>query len=79
MEKRKLEKREKCSFCTKIIAKHLIPENDNVKPNGVAYWKGDIVHSKCFREFNGQEEFKEGGIRTNYKLENIGCEGEYFQ
>ena len=79
MEKGKLQKRERCSFCLRSISSHLIPENDNTKPKGVAFFKGNMVHSKCFNRANGNGEFKEGGIKHSFKLENVGYEGEYFR
>jgi len=79
MEKRKIKKSPKCKFCKRVIDKKLIPINDDVKPRGVAYFKGDIVHSKCFRQANGQEEYKESAVKSNYNLENMGLIGEYIR
>lgn len=79
MEKRKIIKSRKCKFCTLVINKRLIPRNDNVKTCGIAYYNGKLVHSRCFRQVMGHEEFKEGSVRGNYKLQNIGLDGVYFR
>lgn len=88
MEKGKLQKREskiknhkhKCPFCEKTIAKHLIPENDMVKPKGIAYYKRELVHSCCYREFFGHNEYQERNINIANcrKLENTGLGGDFI-
>ena len=80
MEQRKIQKNRKCKFCKRVIDKKLIPINDTVKPKGVAFHNGKIVHSKCFRQVTGQEEYRESAVKSKPNTINLAVEtGGYFR